>query len=191
MAQKKLIKKEDLDADPKLVEAGLKIGDEFPKVEKKDDGMVTVDREMLQKILSEVEGLRDIAGDVVRLKQENEMLLAVADKNRLATYQSRHMPNSLIRTCRVWVWDDKLVKATFTVKNYVYTDNVGRTSVDQIVNVITEDAKEQEVQYERFAKEKGFIEGEIISRTEKDGQLFYVVKFKDGKEFPVNSIFTN
>lgn len=194
MAEKKLITQEDLDANPKFAEDGLNVGDEFPKIEKpkkSESATVEVDREMLQKILTEVEGLRGIGEEVKRLKDENEMLLAVADKSRLATYQNRHSPTTLVRTCKVWEWDGKLVKATFTVKNYVFTDNIGRTHVDQVINVITEDGKEREVAYDEFAKEKKFVEGDIISRTEKDGQLFYVVKFKDGKEFPINSIFTN
>jgi hypothetical protein len=168
----------------------FKPGGELPP---KPAETVVVDRTMLEEILKEVQNLRGVGEEVVKLRKDNEMLLAVADKGRLQNYQAKNNPQGLVRTARAWVYEEKLVKATVTLKNQAFTDTMGRVHTDQVLNVIFEDGKEHEVTYDQFMKERTLIEGDIISRTTNDqnGQTFYTLKLKDGKEFVVNQLFTN
>lgn len=196
MDNEKVITEESLEANPQWEKDGLKVGDPepvAPVVPKPKSETVTVDRQMLEDILKEVSSLRAMPEEMDRLKKDNEMLLAVADKSRLSNYQARHNPQGLVRTARVWQWKDQLVKATVTVRNEAFTDNIGRVHTDQVLNVIMEDGTEEEVTYDKFSKEKGLLEGDIISRSTNDqtGQTFYKMKLKDGKEFEVNYLFLN
>lgn len=197
---------EALEAHPEWAESGVKVGDpipedksttENPKVAVKKKETIEVDVEMLKNILRDVEELRVKVGKVDQLTKENEMLLAVADKGRIANYQAKNNPQGLVRSARAWTWKvaggEKLVKATLTVRNEVFTDTNGRVFTDQVLNVILEDGTEMEVAYDRFMKEKGLVEGDIIKRSTNDenGQTFYTLKLKDGKEFTVNYLFLN
>lgn len=163
------------------------------KTAKAKTGMVEVDAEMLQNILKEVGEMRTKIERVDQLEKDNAMLLAVADVGRIATYQSRQPGSSLVRTARLWVWKDKIVKATVTVRNEAFTDNIGRIHTDQVLSVIMEDGSEVEVPYDHFSKEKGLVEGEIISRSTNDetGQTFFKMRLKDGKEIDINYLFLN
>lgn len=187
----KIITEELLAEHPEWTEAGLKIGDEIPKKPKKD--VVEVDRETMEQLLKDVGDLQKKAEKVDQLERDNKMLVEVADKGRLQNWQNKNNPKGLVRTARVWVWNGELVKATYTVKNSAFTDSQGRIHTDQILNVITEDGKEKEVAYDQFNKERTLIEGDIIKRVTDDenGQTFYTIKLKDGKEFIVNQLFTN
>lgn len=192
----KLITEDDLQNDPKLAEAGLNVGDAFPAPEKKivlKEGQVAVDVVMLQNILDEVKALRGVSEEVTQLKKDNEMLLAVADKGRIVNYQTKNNPQGLVRTARAWVFNGKLVKATITLKNQVFTDVNGRVFTDQVLTVYFEDGTNDEMPYDKFMKEKEDREGDIIKRevNDENGQTFYTLKFKDGKEFSVNYLFIN
>lgn len=171
-----------------------KIEKEVPEeVSKPKTGKVEVDIEMLQSILKEVEGLREIAGKVDRLQKDNEMLVSVADSGRLARWQERNNPKGLVRTARAWLYDGKLVKGTFTVRNDAFVDTLGRIHTDQVLKVIFEDGVEKEIAYDTFSKGKQLIEGDIIKRETDDetGNTYYTLKFPDGKTFQVNYLFLN
>lgn len=206
----KLITDETFALHPEWDSAGLKVGDPEPVIDtaspvepavlagrgksvKNETDTVTVDREMLNSILKEVTELRGKVEKVDQLEKDNAMLLEVADKSRVATYQARNNPSGLVRTARAWLWNGKLVKATVTIRNDVFTDTVGRIHTDQVLNVIMDDASEMEVPYDKFAKEKDFAEGEIIKKNtnEENGQTFYTLRFKDGKTADINYIFLN
>lgn len=195
MADENLITVELLAANPDWVEKGLKIGDPVPVVKQPDKKpeTVVVDRVMLENILKEVGDMRAKVGLVDQLTKDNEMLLAVADKSRLARYQSQHNPQGLVRSARVWLWHGKIVKATVTVRNEAFTDNVGRVHTDQVINVFLEDGSEEEVTYDKFSKEKELVDADIIKRSTDDsnGQTFYTMKLKDGKEIAINYLFLN
>lgn len=185
----KKITEESLAENPEWIESGLKVGDDVPK----KANMVEVDIDMLKDLMKEVEGMRGVAEEVARLKKDNDMLLAVADKGRIQNWQNKNSPMGLIREARAWVLDGKLVKATYTVRNSAFTDSIGRIHTDQVLNVMLEDGEEKEMSYDQFMKERTLIEGDIISRAtdEVSGQTFLKLKFKDGKEFTVNITFTN
>lgn len=190
----KIITEESLAEHPEWAEEGLEVGNPEPKQEKKPKAeTVVVDRAMLEGILTELAGLRTKVDRVDQLESDNKMLLEVADKSRISTYQSKNNNGTLVRTARVWMWKDKIVKATMTVRNEAFTDNFGRVHTDQVLNIIMEDGSEAEVAYDHFAKEKGLVEADIISRNTNDetGQTFYKMKFKDGKEIEINYLFLN
>lgn len=208
----KLITDETFALHPEWDSAGLKVGDPEPVIDtespidpvlpattgrgksaKNETDTVTVDREMLNSILKEVTELRGKVDKVDQLEKDNAMLLEVADKSRVATYQARNNPQGLVRTARVWMWDGKYVKATVTIRNEVFTDSVGRIHTDQVLNVIMADGSEVEVPYDKFQKEKGFAEGEIIKKStnEENGQTFYTMRFKDGESLDINFLFLN
>lgn len=197
MAEQKLITEESLVANPEWIAKDLKVGDPEPETKKErvlKPGVVEVDREMLEGILKEVGELRSKVDKVDQLEKDNAMLIEIADKSRLSNYQARNAGKvSLVRTARVWAWNDKIVKATVTVRNEAFTDNIGRIHTDQVLNVILEDGSEVEVPYDKFAKEKGLLEGDILSRSTNDetGQTFYKMRLKDGKEISINYLFLN
>lgn len=207
MADEILITEETLAEHPEWTAKDLKVGDPVPAVEittepivttrsrasKTESPTVEVDREMLEGILKEVGELRDKVNKVDQLEKDNAMLLEVADKSRISSYQAKQIGVNLIRTARVWTWQDKIVKATVTVRNEAFTDNIGRVHTDQVLNVIMEDGTEIELPYDRFAKEKGLVEAEIIGRNTNDvsGQTFFKMKMKDGKEIEINYLFLN
>lgn len=190
MADPKLITEESFAEHPEWAAAGLKIGDKIPK-EKKNT--VEVDVATLQQLLNDVGDLKKKSELVDQLQADNKMLLEVADKGRVQNYQAKNNPKGLVRTARAWMWNGALVKATYTVKNSAFTDSQGRIHTDQVLNVIMEDGSEKEIAYDQFNKERTLLEGDIIKRStdEESGQTFYTLKFKDGKAFTVNQLFTN
>lgn len=189
MAAKK-ITEQSLAANPEWISSGLKVGDDEPKKEK-TKSVVEIDVDTLKDFLEEMKGLKLIAEKVSKLEKDNAMLLEVADKNRLANYQMKNSPTGLVRVARAWVWNGELIKATITLKNSAYTDTLGRVHTDQVLNVIFKDGTQKEVTYDQFMKERTLREGEIVSKTESKGQMFYTLKFKDGEEFIVNGLFVN
>lgn len=191
MAEEKNITEESLAEHPEWSEAGLVVGDKIPKEKREKKNTVEVDSDVLQNLLKEVEAMRGLPEKIDKLTKENEMLVDVADKSRLATWQSRNNPQGLTRSARAWIWNGKLVKATLTMRNKAFTDVLGRVHTDQVLKVILEDNTEEEVAYDQFTKERELTEGDVIAKSETEHGMFYTLRFKDGKEYTVNYLFLN
>jgi len=157
---------------------------------------IEVDKGLLQTILKKVE---DIEKDNARLKEDNEKLLAVADKKRVADFEVKNNPKSLVKQVKVWSMDGKLITNWKMVTNKVIA-NLHRNIVeaDQTVKVFfekTEGMKEGDNEavllYKSFIDSITPVFGEVIKVISDDDNTVYVVQFEDGKELEINVNFVN
>lgn len=151
------------------------------KVEKKE-----VSSELIQSLVDEVK----------ILKQQNEMLIQVADKKALGTYYSRHQKD-LPKIVRLNLIDGKVITSWAMLQNEVYKEAVGNAVIwreKQNVKLNLEDDSNVELSYMDFVRKYTQVEAKIISKTtnELTGELkLKVGRLDNGKEYEIDVRFVN
>lgn len=120
------------------------------------------------------------------------LLVKSADKGRYSKALNDSSNTSLIRTVRV----SKYTKNGKIIMGWKMTHDqceivAGRWVEDQRTMLIFEDGTEEEVTLLDFYRKIAPIEGEIVSRTEKQDDSILKVSFPDGKEIEISAKFVN
>lgn len=155
---------------------------------------IEVSESVLKEIIAKNESLE---GKVDKLTKDNEKLLAVADKGRLANYDSQHGDGNLIRTATISVWEGKRVIGWGRGKNEVdFVNGVIRENQTTILYLLDpKDPKKpikQEIDILSFARRALRETGEIIRQAEDSNhQKTYTLRFKDGMEIDMDIAFIN
>jgi len=162
------------------------------KEEKKEETPVT----SIPTIPSTEESLAELKKEIEFLKEQNqslnELLLQVADKKQLAIYYQRHQqkvpPVVKLRTI-----DGKVIIGWRTIKDEVYQDPVTmRWTEKQIIEVIFEDGKTQQLALMDYVRLYRHIEAKVISTlTDIDGKIAFKVQTNDGREYVIGAEFVN
>lgn len=158
-------------------------------IESKKSDKVTVDKTMLEEILKRVE---DQAAMMKALKEDNEMLKDVADKGRIATYLQKGEPGALTKKATVTVVNGKIVKSWECIKNTSYVTSLGVPVVEQITKLTFEDDSTEEmpiVTFSRIANTR--VTGEVVEETKTKQGMMWKLRFEDGKELVINTVFIN
>jgi hypothetical protein len=147
--------------------------------------------------------LKEIQSELKKLKQDNAVLLQIADKKALGLYYSRHqqkMPGRInYRVMPVTKEDGtmekKMVVAWKTVKDEVYKDpKTGRWVEDQIVKIIYEDGTSIDMPLMTWYRQYELKPATVISKKtdEVTGMVSFKVKRdEDSKEVELNVLYVN
>jgi len=174
------------------------------KTTRKQNDVIEVDKSLLKTILSKVEGLEKSVNEkndiISQLKEDNEKLLAVADKKRIADYEVKNNKGgSLVKRVRVWTMEDKVITSWKMVVNKVIA-NLHRNTVDseQTIRVVflkTDDMKDGEneaiLTYKTFIDSRVPVEGDVIKVVSDEDNTVYHVQFDDGRIVEVNVKYIN
>lgn len=151
------------------------------KPEQDAPGTVKVDQDFLLRLQEQI----------TNLQKQNEKLLAVADKNRLAQYEQRNN-NDIVHTAKISMFEGKPVLAWRTIRDEVFIDGRGVYHEDQVVELVLEGGTKKEVslldRVRRVTKEIG----EIVSKTKNsDGTETVKMLMPDGKSILIDIAFLN
>lgn len=130
-------------------------------------------------------------------KREEEItkLLAIADKARLSHYETNENKDAvLITKAKVGFFNGEPIIAWQKVKDEVGFRN-GRLEVNQIIRVFTDvgekEPKQTETEYLYWAQNTTTQEGEVVSKTETNGAMYWTVELKDGRKITLDIRFIN
>jgi len=147
---------------------------------------VVVKKRALDKILDDIE----------RLKKDNEMLLGIADKSRLAFWEEK-IQKPQIHIVKLSTWEvngkPKVILAWRSVKDEMYQDANGTWHEDQKTEIILEDKTKLVIQSREFWLKPTKIPAQIIQRSvdEVTGNTTLKVETKDEKIYEIDQRFVN
>lgn len=124
------------------------------------------------------------------LKKNQDKLMAVADKNRLALYDQRSQ-TEIIKTAKMSFLDGKPIVAWKTIKDEVYISQ-GVYHETQIVELTFDDGTTTQMSLIDSARKMQKQPGEIVSRTrDNEGNEIVRLLLRDGREFNLDIKFLN
>lgn len=143
------------------------------------------------KIEVDIEFLNRLQAQVEEFKKVSEKLMAVADKNRLATYDARHS-TEVLKTAKMSFYEGKAVVGWRTVKDEVYVDGRSVYHETQIIELIFNDGTRAEMNLLDRARRVEKKTGEIIKRW-KDAEDHEIItlQLSDGQQFTLDANFLN
>lgn len=137
--------------------------------------------------------LQKLQEQIDELKKQNEKLVAVSDKARLARYEQLSNTAELVRTAKISFLDgDRPVLAWKLLDNEVFVDGRGVYHETQNVELFFDSGESEKLPYLDSVRRITKKAGEILSRT-KDGDGHEVLKIMlgDGREFDIDIRFVN
>ena len=140
--------------------------------------------------------IQSLIDEVKTLKQQNEMLVQVADKKALATYYSRHQ-QKLPNIVRLNLINGKVITSWAMPQNEVYKEAVENVLIwreKQSVNLNLEDETTLEMPYVDYIRKYQQIEAKVISKTTDevtDSLKLKVARLDNGKEYEIDVKFIN
>ncbi len=156
---------------------------------KEKEETVSLPAETLRNILSTIESLKE---SDKKKDEEIKKLLEVADKGRLARYESANQ-TELIRTARVSFWEGCPILAWASVRDEVGFRN-GRVEYNQTIKIIIEkdgQIVDKELEYLHWTQNVEGRQGEVISKTEEKGKQIWTIRMSDGQEIKIDVRFLN
>lgn len=151
--------------------------EEKPK-NKKD--IVEVERGELVKILKKME----------ENEKEIKMLKEVADKGRLAHWQSTHEKESP-KIYRLTTHDDKVVLGWKMVTNQVWKDSNGEWQEKQEIQLSLDNGEKVILSYPEFITKTHKIEARLVGSSQKGSITFLELETASGEKYVVDSTFVN
>lgn len=166
------------------------------------DDKIVVEKTVLEGILKDIKELKksDESKDAIikQLREDNEKLISVADKKRVADYDANHAPNVLIREARVGMMGDLFIVGYKMVKNVV-TANLhnNRVEAEQTIKLFLKKDNEQTtpeemlMTYKEFSAQKTSLKGQIVSINSTTDKTDYVIEFEDGRKITIDVNYVN
>lgn len=155
-----------------------------PVPPKEDTETVVVSKNDLAELLKRVD----------KVEAENKKLTEIADKGRLAHWESTHK-GAVAKTYHLSTYQDKVVVGWSMTENRVWKDPEGKWREKQDIALALEDGEKVVLPYVEFISNTNRIEATLVS-TESKGEKTYLTvetKDKDGKPktFTIDSVFIN
>lgn len=166
------------------------------------DDKIVVEKTVLEGILKDIKELKksDESKDAIikQLREDNEKLISVADKKRVADYDANHAPNVLSREARVAMMGDLFIVGYKMVKNVV-TANLhnNRVEAEQTIKLFLKKDNEQTtpeemlMTYKEFSAQKTSLKGQIVSINSTTDKTDYVIEFEDGRKITIDVNYVN
>lgn len=169
----------------------------------KEEETVAVSKSTLEAILAKQEAQEETIGE---LKKDNEKLNKIADKSRLAWWDSQHS-EELISTFRVGVFTDyddtekdgtakkKIVLGWKMIRDEVRFEN-GVLKENQIFKLYLDEGEgnepsEKEVNIIVFTRELERLIGELVEESKTNEGVFKTLRFEDGRVIKFDARFLN
>lgn len=174
------------------------------ETKKESEDIVEVSAKVLQSV---VEKQTQMEESIEKLTKENERLMAVADKSRLAHYDQKSA-KGLINTFRVGLWTDyedkdkagvakeKMVVGWRTVQDSVQFVN-GVLKEEQIVELFLDEGEGEKPSSKKMPLVNRtrmltkYIIGEVIKESVTDGGVTKTLRFPNGRELEFDIVFLN
>jgi hypothetical protein len=167
------------------------IKDQVPEVPEEKPKTVTVKKDKLDEILSTNEALTK---KMEEQQKTIDMLLATADKARIARYQDQNQ-SPVIRTMKLRTFKGKVVVGWRMVKDEMYKDANGVFHERQIVEIVTEDGETAELPYlesEKLPKIVCNVKGKLTQLDDSGVEhVVYTLLTPEGKEYKIDHTFVN
>lgn len=140
--------------------------------------------------------MKTLLDEVAVLKQQNEMLIQVADRKALGNYYARHQ-KQLPKIVRLNLINGKVILSWLMTDNEVYKEAIGNTFMwkeKQTVTLNLEDKTILEMPYIEYTRKYTQVEAKVISRItdENTGELkIKVGRIDNGKEYEIEIRYIN
>ena len=141
---------------------------------------VEVNRDALDKLLERVDAI----------EKENKMFKEIADKGRLAHWESTHK-GDVPKTYRLSEYQGKIITSWEMKQNRVWKDEKGLWKENQEIEIKTEDGAVATVPYIEFVTNTQKVEASLVSTEQKGGKTYLTVEVGGGKKITVDSVFIN
>ena len=143
---------------------------------------IEVKRDALDKLLERVDAI----------EKENKMLKEIADKGRLAHWESVNK-GDVPKTYRLSEYQGKIITSWEMKQNRVWKDEKNLWKEIQEIEISTEDGQVHSVPYIEFVTNTQKIEASLVSTEQKGGKVYLTVEVVGGggKKVTVDSTFIN
>ena len=143
---------------------------------------VEVKRDALDKLIERVDAV----------EKENKMLKEIADKGRLAHWESVNK-GDVPKTYRLSEYQGKIITSWEMKQNRVWKDEKNLWKEIQEIEIRTEDGQVHSVPYIEFVTNTQKIETSLVSTEQKGGKVYLTVEVVGGggKKVTVDSTFIN
>lgn len=143
----------------------------------------------------DAEALKKLMADVEQLKQENKKLTEVADRGRLAHWESTHQgvqPRMyLLSICADRDGEEQVILAWKMKLNQVWKDAEGKWKEKQEIEVTLENEKKQILPYIEFVAKTKKISAKLLSTEQVGNETYLKVEAENGKAYTIDSRFVN
>lgn len=141
------------------------------------------------------EGLDKLLNTVKEQDDKIKMLLEIADKGRLAHWQSTHKSGAP-KTYYLTTYTDKegnaqIITSWRMLSNNVWKDAEGVWREKQEIEVEYENGKKDTLAYVEFGTKTSKVPAKLLSTTQKGGKTIFEVETEDKKKLTVDSTFVN
>lgn len=155
---------------------------------------VVVEKSLLEQILkNQEESTQQFEEKIARLTKQNEILLAVADKSRLARF-SEQSTEPLIPRANIAEWQGRIVLGWSKLKQRTHWLN-GIPQLEQIATIFLQnDQKEPEaieMDYILFWRDIVRLSGEIVAATKTQYGETKKIQLDDGRIVEIDMTFIN
>jgi hypothetical protein len=154
--------------------------------ELKDENLKEVDKEV--RVNSD--DLKKLIAKVEAQDKEIKKLTEVADKGRLAHWNSQHREDAP-KVYRVSVFGGKIVVSWKMRDNAVWKDAEGKWKENQNIELTYSDGEKQLVPYIDFGTKTEKAEVKFMSSTQQGGKTYLQVETADGQKLMLDSVFIN
>ena len=151
----------------------------MPSTGKEPETMV-VKRDALDKLLERVDAI----------EKENKMLKEIADKGRLAQWETNNK-GDVAKIYRMSEYQGKVITSWEMKKNRVWKDEKGLWKEQQEIEINTEDGQTLTLPYIEFVTNTQKIEASLLSTETKGQKTYLTLDVGGGKKITLDSVFIN
>ena len=140
----------------------------------------------------DMEFVKELKNQLDKMKEQNEVLMAVADKKSLTNYYQKTR-KGMPTVIRLRTFEGLAVTSWKTIKDEVFQDPITRAwRENQVVEIELEDGTKKELPLIEFVRKYQYVDTKKVGEvTDEDNVFVKLLRLDNGKELTINILYVN